>query len=150
MRVFNHPAPAGHTQGVVMRNVEIALLLALVLTGCSDKYHVAKEAVRARLRDPGSADFTDLHISAASGKKGTTVTALCGKVRGKDAVGQWGPYRDFFYVDNIVKSDPDAVGPDFHIGDVSVAVDQDNSVESLGDRLLVTEVCMGGTANLWE
>ena len=128
----------------------------MLLAGCSDPYRIAEDAVRAKLADAASADFSGLKASVTVGKKQTFVKAFCGQVQAKGAAGEPGPVQSFYYIAAIRQTDPSAVGPVFHVGDAVVIDDSDQSADGVDAKSMQLALCRGGTEGnpvptiLWE
>ena len=67
-------------------------LSALVLCGCDGRAKIAEDAVRARLKDPGSAQFARERVAG----KGVT----CGIVNAKDSEGHYTGFRRFYVLND--------------------------------------------------
>ncbi|WP_141249457.1 hypothetical protein [Sphingobium sp. D43FB] len=104
-----------------MRNAVLALSIVCLLSSCGDRpdeedqagqptspyadlgkqatwNDAGKEAIKAKLRDPTSAEFQDVKFHLAFGK--TPVS--CGKVNAKNGFGGYGGYERFIAAGDVI------------------------------------------------
>jgi hypothetical protein len=62
----------------------------------------AEDNVRKTLRDPGSAQFSNVYVN----RRGT-LAAVCGSVNSKNGFGGYGGEKQFFVVNGIALVEPD-------------------------------------------
>jgi hypothetical protein len=65
------------------------LLFAGYLAGCNERFDKAEDAVRAKLRDPSSAQFRNVHFNKIS------TTDVCGEVNAKSLFGGYIGFNRF-------------------------------------------------------
>lgn len=74
-----------------MRRALIAVLAAAVLlTSCTDTPHMAKQAVMAKLKDPGSVQWRDLTYDGRDN--------VCGYFNAKNSFGGYAGFKRFRYL----------------------------------------------------
>lgn len=76
-----------------MRQVFLALAL-IVIAGCSETAHEAKQAVKAKLKDPESAEWRDLTYDGRDN--------VCGYVNSRNSFGGYVGFRRFRYLLGMV------------------------------------------------
>lgn len=94
-----------------MKGIMTVVLAAVVLQGCGNEAAGAREAVKAKLKDPGSAEFRN--------EKQVRHGVFCGEVNGKNSLGGYSGFQPFIVVDR------GEAGLDAIVGDVPSGLIED-------------------------
>ncbi|TKI02661.1 hypothetical protein [Martelella alba] len=85
---------------MIFSRILVLLIVSFWLTACgqenNDPTQLGKKSVMSALKDPGSADFRNLHYYVKTqNKDGTTVGFVCGEVNAKNSFGAYTGFKKF-------------------------------------------------------
>ncbi len=80
------------------------ILIAVSFTGCrfwsheNPEFRDAKDAVKAELNDPDSANFRNVRAITVRTREGSVVRSICGEVNAKNGFGGYSGFAPFVYI----------------------------------------------------